>query len=202
MGTLDALLQDFGYVALVVILFLDSTGVPWPTEATLVAAAVAAHSTGSVTTVIFQWTSALAGSAMGSMLSYYLGRRIGPVLMQRIARFFRLSPETMAKVDQWFEKHGHRAVFFGRLVPFVRNFTGYPAGAMEVPFPKYMLFSMAGYGLYCAFALALGYGGTALAKWVGDLEILLLILIPLALLVIWFKWGRQWAKKHKEAGKG
>ncbi|HYF92205.1 MAG TPA: DedA family protein [Symbiobacteriaceae bacterium] len=202
MDIVQSLLETYGDIALVVILFLDSSGVPWPTEATLVVAGIAARN-GSLN-IFAAFASVLGGAALGSTLSYYLGRRMGPALMRKIAAFFRLSDDTMAKVDDWFEKHGHRAVFFGRLVPFVRNFTGYPAGVMEVPFGKYLLFSLAGYGLYAAFALSLGYFGTAFAQWVGDFEIALWILLPIALLVGWFKWGRKWVQhyRHKEGRKG
>jgi membrane protein DedA with SNARE-associated domain len=198
----QSLLETYGYVALVLILFLDASGVPWPTEATLVAAGVAAH---KGLNVGFEWTAVVAGSAIGCSLSYYLGRRMGPPLMRRIGAFFHLSEETMGKVDAWFERHGHRAVFFGRLVPFVRNFTGYPAGVMGVPFGKYMVFSLAGYGVYGAFALSLGYFGTAFTQWVGDFEIALWILMPLTLAVVWFKWGRKWVAQIRHAnqrGKG
>ncbi|HWI51619.1 MAG TPA: DedA family protein [Symbiobacteriaceae bacterium] len=202
MDIVQSLLETYGWAALVLILFLDSSGFPWPTEATLVVAGIAAKRGSPGIVVVF--LSVLAGAALGSTLSYYLGRRMGPTLMRRIAAFFRLSDDTMNKVDDWFERHGHRAVFFGRLVPFVRNFTGYPAGVMEVPFGKYMLFSLAGYGLYAAFALSLGYFGTAFTQWVGDFEIALWLMLPIALLAIWFKWGRKWVQQQrmKERGKG
>ena len=202
MDIVQSLLETYGYVALVFLLFLDSSGVPWPTEATLVVAGIAARN-GNLN-IFLAFASVLAGAALGSTLSYHLGRRMGPKLMRKIASFFRLSDDMMVKVDDWFARHGHRAVFFGRLVPFVRNFTGYPAGVMEVPFSKYMLFSLAGYGLYSAFALCLGYFGTAFTQWVGDFEIALWILLPIALLVAWLKWGRKWFKQYrdKEWGKG
>ncbi len=189
--------QKYIYVELVVILFLDRVGVPWPPEATLVAAGSASHSGLSV---VLAWVGALFGAAMGSTLSYYLGRRMGPTLIGRIVAFFRLSPQTATKVDDWFTRHGHRAVFFGRMIPFVRNLTGYPAGVMGMPFGKYMVFSLAGYGLYIAFALSLGFGGKAVARWIGDIEIFLAILVPLAGLVIWFKYGRKWVAQRR--GKG
>src|SRR4051812_9516623 len=122
LGVVDGLLQQYGYVALLLILFLDSAGVPWPTEATLVATGVYAH-TGQIHPVL-AFVSALGGAAMGSSLSYYLGLKMGPSLMQRIARIFRLTPQQLGKVDEWFAKHGHRAVLFGRMVPFVRNLCG------------------------------------------------------------------------------
>lgn len=199
MAVFQVFLNTYGYAALVLILFLDAIGVPWPTEATLVAMGAASH---DLLRLLLIWLGGLTGAAMGCTISYYLGRRMGPSLMRRIAKFFRLKPEHMEKVDEWFAHHGHRAVFFGRLVPFVRNFTGYPAGVMGVPFGKYMLYSLAGYGTYSAFALSLGFGGKAFARWVGDFEILLWIMVPIALLVGWFKYGRKWVAQVRERGKG
>jgi membrane protein DedA with SNARE-associated domain len=193
LGVVQTLLQTYGYTALILVLFLDSSGVPWPTEATLAAAGYFARS--GHLNVFLAGVSGLAGAALGSALSYHLGRRMGPALMRRIMSFFRLSAEQIDKTDQWFAKHGHRAVFFGRMVPFVRNFTGYPAGVMQMPFGTYMLYSVAGYAVYSALALSLGYGGTALAQWLGDLELFLWLAIPLALLVLWVKWGRKWAAR-------
>lgn len=205
MGVVQLLLHKYGYLALVLILALDSSGVPWPTELTLAAAGAGAQegvlpNLLGVPNFVWAWTSSLVGASMGSSLSYYLGRRMGPKLMRRIAGFFHLSSDHMDKVDQWFEKHGHRAVFFGRLVPFVRNFTGYPAGVMEVPFGKYLLFSLAGYGVYDAFALSLGFGGTAMARWVAEFEAVLWIVIPVAALFVWFKWGRKFAARLRGRG--
>lgn len=194
MGVVQTLLHTYGYAALILVLLLDSSGVPWPTEATLVAAG-AFFGQHSALSVLLVGVSSLTGAACGSALSYYLGRRMGPALMHRIMVFFRLSSEQIDKVDQWFATHGHRAVFFGRMVPFVRNFTGYPAGVMGMPFGTYMVYSVAGYATYITIALGLGFWGSAVARLIGDLEIILWIVIPLAALVLWVKWGRKWAAR-------
>lgn len=196
--TIEGLLQDYGYIALVTILILDSCGVPWPTEATLVLTGAAASQ--GLIHPLLAGAAALTGAAAGSSLSYYLGMRLGPRLMQQIGSFFRLTPDKMAKVDRWFAKHGHRAVFFGRLVPFVRCFTGFPAGVMRMHFGKYMTFTLAGYTVYISISMGLGYGGHSLAKWLGDLEIALWILVPVGLAFAWLKWGRKLMQKQRGAG--
>jgi membrane protein DedA with SNARE-associated domain len=199
LGVVDMLLQQYSYAALLLILFLDSAGVPWPTEATLVlAGAVSAHT--ARIHPLLAILSALGGAAVGSSLSYYLGRKMGPSLMQRIAGVFRLTPQHLAKVDEWFAKYGHRAVFVGRMVPFVRNLCGYPAGVAAMPFGKYLLYSLAGYGLYISVALGLGYGGGRLAYLFKQVEYLLWILVPVAAFVLYWKWGRTWVAKRR--GKG
>lgn len=193
------ILQDYGYIAIFVVLTLDSSGVPWPTEFTLVLVGAAMAKGHLHPAIVFP--AALVGAAIGSSLSYYLGRRIGPTLLQRIGKVFRLSPATLDKVEEWFQKHGEKAVFFGRFIPFVRNLSGYPAGVMQIPFGKYLLFTLAGYSGYIAFALFLGYGGLSIAHLLGDLELILWVAGPLALVFIWFKWGRKWARNNQR-GKG
>ncbi|MGE5676411.1 MAG: DedA family protein [Mycobacterium leprae] len=189
------LLHTYGYAALVLILFLDSSGVPWPTEATLVATGVAAAAGRQHLSIYLALLAAVVGSLLGSSLSYYLGQRMGPKAMQRIAGWFRLQPQHLDKVDEWFARHGHRAVFFGRLVPFVRNLTGYPSGILGIPFGKYLLFSVLGYGLYCSIALAIGFGGLWLGRLMAEIEVLLWLLIPAVLLFVYVKWGRKWLRK-------
>jgi hypothetical protein len=62
-----------------------------------------------------------------------------------------------------------------------------------------MVFSLAGYGVYAAFALSLGYFGTAFTQWVGNFEVALWILMPLSVVVVWFKWGRKWVAQVRHA---
>lgn len=193
MGVVQLLLQDYGVVALVLILFLDGAGVPWPTEATLVLAGVAIRAGHLELPLVL--ASSLAGAAMGSALSYYLGRRMGQRLLQSVAALFRIGPQHLEKMDEWFVRYGEKAVFFGRFIPFVRNLVGYPAGITGIPFGKYMAFSLAGYAGYTTFALSLGWGGLSLAQVVEDPRVLLGLLVPLTLVVAWFKWGRKWLQK-------
>lgn len=198
MGPIALLLQQYGYAALVLILFLDSMGVPWPTEFTLVLAGVAARAANLHIALVF--VAAVSGATAGSFLSFTLGRRMGPGLLQKIGAIFRLTPEHLGKVDEWFRKHGDKAVFFGRFIPFVRNLAGYPAGVSTMDLSKYMVFSVAGYAGYIAFALFMGYAGSALARVMADLEIVLWIAIPVLLVFAWQKWGRKWQQRRR--GKG
>lgn len=198
MSLLEGLLEQYGYIALILVLWLDSFGVPWPTEATLVLTGAAAHA-GHIN-LYLSGIAALSGAVTGSTLSYLVGQRFGPRVIHRVMAQVGLPPQWLDRVDTWFARHGHRAVFFARMVPFVRCFAGFPAGAVGMPFGRYLAYSMAGYSLYIALALLLGYAGLSLAMWLAELELVLYILIPLGGLGAYYRWGRKWLKSLR--GKG
>lgn len=198
MSALQVLLREYGYLALLITLFLDGSGLPWPTEATLVLgglAVKAGHLTWPLT-----WGAALLGAAAGSAFSYYLGARLGHEFLRSIFSTLHMPSSTLDKVDEWFERHGERAVFFARFVPFVRVLVGYPAGATGMNFHRYMLFSTAGYAAYIALTLGLGYAGLSLARVIGDADVALSLFASIFAVVAWFKWVRPWLRRRN--GKG
>lgn len=192
MAIVEGLLREYGYAALLVILFLDGSGIPWPTEATLVLTGVAAKA--GHLNLLTAFGMSLAGGVLGSTFSYVVGRRLGPSFLRSLLKAFMLSPQYIDKVDTWFDKYGDRAVFFGRFIPFVRVLLGYPAGITGMNFTKYILFSAAGYAGYIIFALTLGYAGLSIAQLIGDLEIVLTVLGIFAVVVLWVKYGQKGRK--------
>lgn len=194
MSALQVLVREYGYLSLLITLFLDGSGLPWPTEATLVLAGLAVKA-GHMTWLL-SWGAALLGGTAGSALSYYLGARLGHDALRNLIGTLRMPVSTLDKVDAWFERHGDRAVFFARFIPFVRVLVGYPAGITGMDFRRYMLFSMAGYGLYIALTLGLGYAGLSLAHIIGDADLALSVFGTLFAVIAWFKWIRPRLKRR------
>lgn len=194
MSALQVLVREYGYLSLLITLFLDGSGLPWPTEATLVLAGLAVKA-GHMRWFL-SWGAALLGGTAGSALSYYLGARLGHDSLRNLMGTLRLPASTLDKVDAWFERHGDRAVFFARFIPFVRVLVGYPAGITGMDFRRYMLFSMAGYALYIALTLGLGYAGLSLAHFIGDADVVLSVFGTLFAVIAWFKWIRPRLKRR------
>lgn len=198
MATLDLLLREYGTLGLLLILFLDGSGIPWPTEATLVMAGVAIRT--QHLHPLLAYGAAVLGGVGGSMVSYSLGRLLGRRFLERIFSVTRLPKNLIAQGESWFLTHGERAVFFARFIPFVRVFIGYPAGVMGTPFPRYVLFSAAGYACYIALGMGLGYAGLSFAQIIGDAGLVIWIFGIIGLIYAWFKWGRPLARRMR--GKG
>lgn len=188
MVDLEALLGRFGPLVLFVAAWLETLGLPIPSEATMVFA-------GSLAGVGYfpLWQGLLAssiGGALGSTLSYWLGHRTGTGWILRLGRRFGLKAEHLAMAEDWLQRRGHWALFLGRYAPFVRALIGYPAGMAGVPFGRYLLLSVLGYGSWAGASQLGGY-------LLGEHWYLVLhyteeaMVIALVLAALWFWWHRR-----------
>ncbi|MEU6206718.1 DedA family protein [Micromonospora musae] len=139
------------YLTVAGIIGVESMGVPLPGEITLLSAALLA-ATGVVEP---EWVAIAAalGAIVGDSLGYTVGRRGGRPLLARLGRRFprHLGPDQLARAEQTFARHGVWAVFFGRFVALLRILAGPLAGALHVPYRRFLLANAAG-GLVWAFA--------------------------------------------------
>lgn len=102
------------------------------------------------------WTT--AGSLAGALVLYLAGRRLGSRRTRTLlSRLPLVGGDDVMRAEQWFARHGDKAVFFGRMVPLVRSFVSLPAGTARMPPVRFVLFTTAGSALWNgAFVLA-GY---------------------------------------------
>jgi membrane protein DedA with SNARE-associated domain len=102
-----------------------------------------------------------AGSLLGALLWYFVGRRLGldrlKHLAQRHGRWLTLSPDDLDRAHDWFSGHGSKAVFFGRLIPTVRTLISVPAGVHRMPLPSFIGWSALGTSVWTALLAGAGY---------------------------------------------
>ena len=132
------------YLLIGAIVLTESMGIPIPGEIALVSASLLA-----ATGVVSPWGVAIAaalGAIIGDSIGYAIGRRGGRPLLERLGRRFpkHLGPPHLAKAEQVFGKWGVWAVFFGRFVALLRILAGPLAGALHVPYRKFLLANAAG----------------------------------------------------------
>jgi membrane protein DedA with SNARE-associated domain len=109
---------------------------------------------------------ALAGSLgylFGALVGWAIGKRGGRPLVERHGRLLHLGPGAVDRAERWFERHGPRAVFLGRITPVVRSFISIPAGVLGSPLPSYTVLTLAGSLIWC-FAFA-GAGWALGGSW-------------------------------------
>jgi membrane protein DedA with SNARE-associated domain len=199
---------QYGYVAIFVLMLLESACIPIPSEVTMLfggALANAAFFTavGSTAEPLNFWLVGLVGTLgnlVGSWLAYWVGYVGGRPLIHRWGRYVLLSEKDVDRAHVWFEHRGEAAVFFSRLLPVVRTFISLPAGVARMPFWKFTLYTFLGC-LPWTFALAglgyaLGENWDTVEKYLRPISIIVVVLI-VAGIVWWVR--RRILERRREA---
>jgi membrane protein DedA with SNARE-associated domain len=151
---LQQVVATYGYLAVFLIVAMESAGIPMPGETVLVTAAIfAATGTLKIYGVI---GAAAAGAIIGDNCGYWIGREFGFPIVYRYGRYIHLD-EKRLKVGQYlFLKHGGKIVFFSRFVALLRAFAAFLAGVNRYTWEEFLLFNAAG-GI--VWATIFGAGG-------------------------------------------
>lgn len=143
------------------------------------------------------WGVTLAGAVgnvLGSWAAYAAGYYGGRPLAQQFARWRLIRMEEYDLADRWLQKHGLKVAFWTRLLPIVRTFVSFPAGAARVPLGRFTLYTFLG---SAPWSLALAYVGVLFREnwenirtyWRGfDLVVLAGLLV---LFLLWLRWHRR-----------
>ncbi len=98
----------------------------------------------------------MVAAIVGDNVGYFLGINAGPHIFNRPkSRFF--NPEHLQRTKVFYEKYGSRAIVYARFIPIVRTFTPFVSGVAEMPYPRFLLFSLLGGSLWIGFMMILGY---------------------------------------------
>jgi membrane protein DedA with SNARE-associated domain len=154
-------ISQLGYLGVGMLALLEHIFPPLPSELVIpLAGLVAARGDLQLALVIAAGT---VGSLAGTTVWYWIGRAIGEqrlrAWVKRHGRWITLGTRDVDRAQQWFERHGAKAVFFGRLVPGVRTLVSLPAGFTPMPVGSFLLYSTLGTVVWTA---ALAWAGVVL----------------------------------------
>jgi len=182
-----------GYAGLVFLMGLESMVAPVPSEAVMPFAGFLWFSGKmSFWPIIFFST---LGSLIGSLVSYYVGFYGGRPAVTKFGKYFLLNEEHLSKTEIFFNKFGAKTIFISRFIPVVRHLISLPAGTGKMNLKQFIIYTIAGAGLWNAFLTYLGYhlgsNWEAIRKYSEVLDIIAAILI-VALIAFWYyKRGRR-----------
>jgi membrane protein DedA with SNARE-associated domain len=148
-------LDQGGYWLIAVLMALESTLVPIPSETIIPPAAYLAHTRGdfSLLGVVLAGT---AGSWIGASLMYWAARWLGRPFVIRFGRYVAVPPSKIELAERWSARYGWAGVFFSRLLPVIRHLIGVPAGVLRWDFRWYSAATLAGSLLWCSVLAWLG----------------------------------------------
>lgn len=176
--------NGWGYAGIFVLMALESTVVPIPSELVVIPAGYLAYQGKMSMPLIF--LASTVGSLAGALINYGFALWVGRPFLERYGRYFFVRPELLHKTDAFFDKHGAISTFTGRLIPGIRHLISLPAGLCRMNLVAFSLYTCIGAGFWSAVLIAMGY-------FIGGNEALLKENLPLVTAALLVFVGLTWA---------
>jgi membrane protein DedA with SNARE-associated domain len=143
---IEPYLRQYGVIAILITVYLESFGAPLPGESALVGASLlAAHGDFAIGNVFL---AAWIGSVLGDSTGYVIGRLGGRPLLQRYGYLVKLTPERLTHLEDLFRRHGPLIVVGARFVVLLRQLNGLVAGSMAMPWLHFLAANAVGAALW------------------------------------------------------
>lgn len=189
--TLVELIFDWGYFGIFLLMSIESSFIPFPSEIVLIPAGyLASKGDMSIGMIMF---SALSGSMAGAFINYYLALLLGRKILKKYGKYFFINENALQKMDEYFVKHGHISTFIGRLIPGIRQLISIPAGLARMNLVVFSTYTALGAGIWAAILVTLGYmigeNQELLENYLKQMTILIIIMS--LLLASWYAYAQR-----------
>ncbi|MBP1178541.1 membrane protein DedA with SNARE-associated domain [Methylobacterium sp. PvR107] len=193
------LIAHYGYLAIFVIITLESAGLPLPGETVLLTSAAYAGSTGNINIAVVVAIAATA-AILGDNAGYWVGRRWGLPLLLRKGHLIGLDHGRLKLGQYLFRRHGGKIVFFGRFTAMLRAYAAVLAGVNKLDARRFFAFNALG-GV--AWAAIMGFGaylcGRSIENVMGPVGLGLLAFVLLGAVALWLFMRRHEARLMADA---
>jgi membrane protein DedA with SNARE-associated domain len=161
LGFIEWCLEHLNYWTITLLMAIESSFIPFPSEIVVPPAAYKAAATGEMNLFLVVFFATL-GAVIGAFINYFLALWLGKPLVYKFAnsRFGHmclLDEQKVMKAEDYFIRHGAIATLVGRLVPAVRQLISIPAGLARMNIAKFALYTAIGAGLWNAVLAGLGW---------------------------------------------
>ena len=202
------LLNNLTYPNILLLMLLESTVVPVPSE--LVVAPAAFNAASGQLNVFLIVLFATVGAVIGASINYFVALYVGRPVIYRFAnsrwgKMCLLSQEKVEKSERYFDRHGVAATLTGRLIPGIRHLISLPAGLARMNYGKFVLFTAVGAAAWHSILAALGW---YLASFVSKEQLnatierynhyIIIAILGLVALAVTVIIARHYIKKKKE----
>jgi len=160
MNLISTLLGNLNYGTILLLMLLESTVIPVPSE--LVVAPAAYHAAAGHLNVLLVVLAATVGADIGASINYFVALYVGRPVIYRFAnskwgKMCLLNQEKVEKSERYFDDHGVAATLTGRLIPGIRHLISIPAGLARMHYAKFLLYTTIGAGCWHAVLAAMGW---------------------------------------------
>jgi membrane protein DedA with SNARE-associated domain len=159
---MEHFLETWGYLAVFILSFVSSMGLPVGAEVAIIYGGVLAsgqiahepHPLNLFAVIAVATLAEVLGSLVGYLIGYFGGRP----LVDRVGKYVLLTHKDLDRAEAWFARRGEPVVLFGRFIPLLRSFVSLAAGLAEMARAKFLLFTVIGCAVWCTVLTSVGYG--------------------------------------------
>jgi membrane protein DedA with SNARE-associated domain len=170
--SIGSLIDSYGYLAVFVLVGVESLGVPLPGETALITAAIYAGHTHRLNPWLI-FLVAAAAAIIGDNIGYWIGDKGGYRLARRYGPKVRLDERKMKTARYLFDLHGGKVVFFGRFVSILRTYAAFMAGTSKMRWRRFLLANAAGGIVWAGLWTLTAYlAGDALKRASGTINLI------------------------------
>ena len=147
--------ENWGYPGVIILMAMESSIFPVPSEVVIPPAAILAASGGKMTLagVIAAGTF---GSWLGSAITYWVALFVGRPVVLRWGKYFFIPPEKLERAERFMHRYEAGGIFFARLLPVIRHLISIPAGIIRMGFLKFSILTTVGAAIWCSVLAWLG----------------------------------------------
>lgn len=154
-------LEHLNYWVITLLMAIESSFIPFPSEVVVPPAAYLAASNGNLNVVLVV-VCATIGAIIGALINYLLALYLGRPLVykfanSRVGHMCLIDEEKVRMAEEYFDRHGAIGTFVGRLVPAVRQLISIPAGLARMGLGRFVFYTSLGAGLWNSILAAIGY---------------------------------------------
>lgn len=158
---IQAILDNLNYFWITVLMAIESSFIPFPSELVVPPAAYMATIEGKMN-IVWVVVFATLGADIGALVNYYLARWLGRPIVYRFAEsrlghMCLIDREKVERAETYFDKHGAVSTFVGRLLPAIRQLISIPAGLARMKLGPFLLYTTLGAGIWNCVLAAIGY---------------------------------------------
>ncbi|MBP9779402.1 DedA family protein [Candidatus Gracilibacteria bacterium] len=154
-----ALFSDMGYIGIFIMMTIESSFIPFPSEVAMIPAGALVERGEMV--FLFALLAGTSGAWLGATINYILGRFLGgPViklLIHKYGKYILLNESHYIQAEAFFEKKGAITTFVGRFIPAVRQLISIPAGVFRMNYMIFSFWTILGAGIWNIILLSIGY---------------------------------------------
>ena len=185
------LIFDWGYLGIFLLMAVESSFIPFPSEIILIPAGYLACQGEMNLGLIL--ASALGGSLVGAFINYYLALLLGRKILKKYGKYFFINENALEKMDNYFDKHGAISTFIGRLIPGIRQLISIPAGLSRMNLAVFSTYTALGAGIWALILTMLGYFIGENQELISTYlkQITIIVLIVLVLLGSWYTYYQR-----------